>query len=124
MKDDRLYLVDMLEIARRVEHRMAKLDRAGFDSNEDAQLAMTHLLQMIGEAARCVSETSRQQFPSIDWRLITGMRHRIVHDYTNVNVAIVWETAKDDIPALIAQLAPVVDPIIAEAKREKGSPKQ
>ena len=121
MKDDRLYLIDMLETARRIERRMTKLTRVEFEQNEDAQLALTHLLQMIGEAARCVSDGSRQNFASIDWKKVTGMRHRIVHDYLHVDLAIVWQTAKEDVPTLIAQLAPVVDPIIAEAKQRKGN---
>jgi uncharacterized protein with HEPN domain len=120
MKDDRIYLIDMLEIARRIEKRMARLTRAEFDASEDVQLALTHLLQVIGEAARCVSEESRAKFTSIDWKIITGMRHRIVHDYMHVNIEMVWQTAHDDVPFLIAQLAPVVDPIIAEAKSRKG----
>ena len=124
MKDDRLYLVDMLETARRIEHRVAKLTRAEFESNEDVQLALTHLLQMIGEAARSVSDESRKRFASIDWKAIRGMRHRIVHDYMHVNADVVWQTCKEDIAVLIAQLAPVVNPIIAEAKRTKGQPKQ
>jgi uncharacterized protein with HEPN domain len=122
MKDDRIYLIDMLEIARRIEKRMARLNRAEFDAGEDVQLALTHLLQVIGEAARCVSEESRAKITSIDWKVITGMRHRIVHDYMHVNIDTVWQTAHDDVPFLIAQLAPVVDPIIAEAKSRKGKP--
>jgi uncharacterized protein with HEPN domain len=120
MKDDRLYLIDMFETAKRIESRVAKLNRAEFESNEDIQLALTHLLQRIGEAARRVSEESRRTVASIDWKLITGMRHRIVHDYMNVNISIVWETVKDDIPLLISQLAPVVNPIIAQTKPRKG----
>jgi uncharacterized protein with HEPN domain len=98
---------------------MAKLNRAEFDANENIQLALTHLLQMIGEATRNVSEEMRSSLATIDWRLITGMRHRIVHDYMNINLAIVWATAKEDVPALIAQLAPVVNPIIANAKKRR-----
>lgn len=120
MKDDRLYLIDMLETARRIEHRMADLSRAEFDANEDVQLALTHLLEMIGEAARCVSASSRQALAAVEWTAITGMRHRIVHDYLHVNPGMVWKTAKEKVPELVAQLAPTVDPIIAEAKRQRG----
>jgi uncharacterized protein with HEPN domain len=50
------------------------------------------------------------------------MRHRIVHDYMHVNLGVVWQTCLEDIPPMIAQLAPLVDPIIAEAKRRKEPP--
>ena len=94
MKDDRIYLVHMLEAARRISTRLSAADRAAFDRNEDLQLAMTHLLQTIGEAARMVSEATRAQLPAIPWRQITGMRHRIVHDYLNIDFDVVWDTAR------------------------------
>jgi uncharacterized protein with HEPN domain len=115
MKDDRLYLVDMLEISRRVEARVKGLTRGEFDRNEDVQLALTHLLQNIGEAARLVAPATRASFPTIPWDDITGMRHRIVHDYLRIRFDIVWETACS-ITDLVIALSPVVDPIIAEEK--------
>jgi uncharacterized protein with HEPN domain len=119
MKDDRLYLVDMLEIARRVERRVASVSTEQFNQNEDLQLALAHLLQTIGEAARLVSDQTRASFPTIPWKQITGMRHKIVHDYLDIRFDIVWATACS-ISELSNALQPVVDPIIAEAKASQG----
>jgi uncharacterized protein with HEPN domain len=123
MKDDRLYLVDMLETARRVQNRVKGLTRAAFDQNEDLQLALAHLLQTIGEAARLVTPATRQDFPTIPWNEITGMRHKIVHDYLRIRFDIVWSTACE-ISDLVNALAPGVDPIIAkeQAELEKENP--
>jgi len=104
MKDDRIYLTHMLEAARKVTQRVQSLTRNGFDADEDVQLALAHLLQTIGEAARLVSDATRQQTPLIPWHQITGMRHRIVHDYLNIDLNIVWDTSTHSIPPLIAQL--------------------
>jgi uncharacterized protein with HEPN domain len=123
MKDDRLNLVDMMESACRVRDRMARLTLSEFEFNEDVQLAITFLLQIIGEAARSVSQTTRDGFPRIPWKQITGMRHRIVQDYLHINFKRVWEVALDDIPQLIAELTATVVPIIAEAKARKGQTK-
>lgn len=103
-KDDRIYLVHMLEIAQRIAARVTHLSRAEFDANEDVQLALTHLLQTIGEAARLVTESTRSQVPQVPWRLITGMRHRLVHDYLRVNLDVVWDTSHESVRQLIDQL--------------------
>ena len=85
MKDDTLYLIHMLERARAVQRKVTGLTRAKFDADENLRLALVYLLQVIGEAARCVKESTRTQFRDIPWRQLTGMRHKIVHDYVNVN---------------------------------------
>jgi uncharacterized protein with HEPN domain len=63
-----------------------------------------HLLQTIGEASRKVGEAWRRDHPEIQWPKIVGMRNRIVHDYRNVNIDIVWDIATTEIPLLIAAL--------------------
>ena len=112
MKDDTLYLVHMVEHARKVRDRVSRLDRSGFDADEDVRLALTHLIQVIGEAARLVTPTTRAKHPALPWTLVTGMRHRIVHDYVHINYDVVWQTAITSIPALLAELEPTIGPII------------
>jgi uncharacterized protein with HEPN domain len=90
MKDERLYLVHMLEISRRIAAKTSGLTRAQFDANEDLQLALVHLIQTVGEAARLVSDPTRDSLPSVPWKSITGMRHRLVHDYSTVNLDVVF----------------------------------
>ena len=55
--------------------------RAEYDQDEALQLALTHLLQTIGEAARRISADFRSAHAGIPWPAIVGMRHRVVHDY-------------------------------------------
>jgi len=107
-RDDTLYLGHMFDAGRWIQQRLVAVTKDQFDSNMDLRLAVTHQLQVIGEAARCVSETARQASPGIPWRLITGMRHRIVHDYVNVDFETVWSTATQDIPPLVAELAKLI----------------
>ncbi len=103
-KDELVYVAHMLDVARQVQSKVAGLDRAGFDADENLQLAVTHLIQIIGEAARLVSDGYRDQHAEIPWHQIIGMRHRIVHDYLNIDFDIVWEVAHREIGGLIAQL--------------------
>lgn len=90
-KDDLLYAGHMLDCARDAISLLGGRTRHEFDSDKALRLALTHLLQTIGEAARRVSSEFRSRHDSIPWNAIVGMRHRVVHDYMNVDEDIVWE---------------------------------
>jgi uncharacterized protein with HEPN domain len=79
-----------------------------YDNDENLRLALAHLVQVIGEAARRVSPSGQTTHPQIPWREITGMRHKIVHDYLNVDEDVVWEVVTGDLPPLIALLEAIV----------------
>jgi uncharacterized protein with HEPN domain len=74
------------------------------------QDAAVHALQIIGEAARRVSEETKRELPQIDWIGIIGMRHRLVHDYRQVRIDIVWHILRQEVPQLIQQLEQIVPP--------------
>ena len=102
--DDLMYLGHMLDAAREAHAIVADMEKKRFDQDRILQLALTHLIEIIGEAARNVSASGRAAIPTVPWPDITGMRHRIVHDYRNVNTDRVWYTAVDDLPPLIEAL--------------------
>ena len=105
---DLLYLGHMLDMARKACERASELDRDEYELDEDVQLALTHLVQVIGEAARHVSAECQLDLPEIPWREIIGMRNRIVHDYLGVDEDVVWEVVTGDLPALVDTLEQVV----------------
>ncbi|HMM28798.1 MAG: HepT-like ribonuclease domain-containing protein [Chloroflexota bacterium] len=55
-----------------------------------------------------ITHETRTAVPGIDWHNITGMRHRLVHQYFSIRLDVVWETVQQDIPALISQLEPLI----------------
>jgi uncharacterized protein with HEPN domain len=73
-------------------------------------MALTHLIQILGEAARRISPVLQQSHPEIPWKQIIGMRHKVVHDYLHVDYDIVWAVVSTDLPPLIAQLEKFVPP--------------
>jgi uncharacterized protein with HEPN domain len=73
----------MLEMARKVAQKLDGVDRSHYDEDENLRLALTHLLQVIGEAASRVSGEFRDASPQIEWSAIIGMRQKVVHDYMN-----------------------------------------
>jgi uncharacterized protein with HEPN domain len=107
-KDDILYLGQMYDAASWVTTRLSQTSRDDFDHDETLQLAVVHQIQVVGEAARLVSETTRQSVAEIPWKQIVGMRHRIVHDYTDIDLDIVWEVAKAHLPSLVESLKKVL----------------
>lgn len=109
-KDDSVYLGHMLDIWRKILAKTTGIDRAGYDADENLRLALVHLIQMIGEAARAVSQGFRARNPQIPWRQIIGMRHIVVHDYLNVDEDIVWDVTQLDIAPLKAELEKLVAP--------------
>ncbi len=103
-RNDRVYIGHMLDTANKAIGFMQGLTREDFDNNELLRLSLTHLLQIIGEAARRVSPDFRATHPQVDWKAIVGMRSKLVHDYLNVDEDIVWDTVINELPSLVEAL--------------------
>lgn len=108
-RDDRIYVGHMLDTANKAISFVENIEREDFDNNELLRLSLTHLLQVIGEAARRVSPDFRAQYPTIPLKAVVGMRSKVVHDYLDVDEDIVWNTVKNDLPFLILELEKIVD---------------
>jgi|ERR1700709_1474986 len=109
-RGDLLYLGHMLDVSVQAVEKLRGKDREDFETDENLRLALAHLIQMIGEAARRVSPESQQKYPQIPWSDVIGMRHKIVHDYLDVDFDVVWEVVTADLPELIDQLRPIAPP--------------
>jgi len=109
-KDDLVYVGHMLDTTRLTAAKVAGITREAFDADENLRLALTHLVQTIGEAARQVSPGFREAHPQIPWAKIVGMCHRVVHDYLHVDYDIVWGVVSVDLPSLIEALANIMPP--------------
>ncbi len=99
-KDDWVYVGHMLDMSLQARDILSGKDRSDYDQEVVLRLALTHLVQVIGEAAQQVSKEFQAAHSQVPWREIIGMRHRIVHDYLNVDEDVVWEVVKDDLPRL------------------------
>ena len=109
-KDDLVYAGHMLDAAVEALALAGGRTRADFDNDRALALALTHLLQTIGEAARQTSSEFRALHPGIPWVAIVGMRHRIVHDYLHVDFDMVWDVVNRDLGSLAAHLKSVLPP--------------
>ena len=79
--------------------------RAELDADRVFALALLKLVEIVGEAAGRISESTRAAHPEIPWREIIGMRHHLVHGYDAVDYDILWTVATEDFPPVAQQIA-------------------
>ncbi|MDN7025715.1 DUF86 domain-containing protein [Methanoculleus sp. FWC-SCC1] len=96
MKDDRLYLIHILERIERIESYVQG-GREEFVASPMRQDAVIRNLEVIGEAAKCISEDLKQRYSDIQWRQIAGLRDVLIHQYMGVDVARVWNIVERDL---------------------------
>jgi uncharacterized protein with HEPN domain len=102
--DDRVRIAHMIDAADAIGGFMAGRTRADLDSDRMLLFAVVRAIEIIGEAAARVTNETRQACSDIPWNAIVSMRNRLIHGYFNIDVAIVWKTATDEIPALLKKL--------------------
>ncbi|QPD05489.1 MAG: hypothetical protein Nkreftii_003263 [Candidatus Nitrospira kreftii] len=107
-KDDLFYVGHMLDKAQETLSLVHEKTRQDYDRDTVLRLALTHLIQVIGEAARRVSPPFRERYPEIPWDAIAGMRNKIVHDYMDVDEDIVWDSVAHELPLLVEELKRIV----------------
>jgi len=103
-RDERLYLADMRGAVERILRYTAG-GRAAFFADPMVQDAVIRNLEVMGEAVRQVSATTRADHPEIPWKQIAGTRDRVIHGYFTVDLEIVWEIVETELPPLRGRLA-------------------
>ncbi|MBI4317175.1 MAG: DUF86 domain-containing protein [Chloroflexi bacterium] len=101
---DSVRLRHMLDAARQAVEFARSRSRADLDRDPMLALALVKLVEIVGEAASQVSDPGRANAPSLPWAEIISMRHRLVHAYFDINLDILWQTIRHDLPPLIAAL--------------------
>ena len=99
MRDDRERLQDILTAIERIVEKTGA-GRKAFDVDEMLQVWALHHPQIVGEAARCLSEEFRERYPERVWSMATGMRHILVHHDFEINADQVWRVIEHDLPVL------------------------
>lgn len=106
---DEARLEHMLRAVHRIMQQRQGLERKMLREGDDKTEIILYNIQLIGEAANNVSEEICAAHPEIDFKGWAGMRHRLVHDYANIDFDVVWNALMDDAPKLRAALQPIVD---------------
>lgn len=108
---DGAYLSHMIDAMDRVAELVARTTVEAFQQDWVVQDALIRELQVLGEAAGRVSRELTKTHPQIPWAEITGLRHKLVHDYFVVDLGVVWLTATEDVPHVRPLVAALLDTV-------------
>jgi len=88
--------------------------RADLETDRMLVLSLVKEIEIIGEAASKVSRETRDVLPDVPWPDLTGMRHRLIHAYFDINVEVVWQTIVQDLPSLLSVLERTLEGHVSE----------
>ena len=108
--DDDTRLRHMLDAAREAISFVKGKQRRDLDNDRQLALSLVKCIEIVGEAGAHVSDEMRQAHQDIPWRVIVGMRNRLIHGYYEIDLDRVWDTISKNLPPLIAQLENIVHP--------------
>jgi len=106
--DEGARLRHMLDASREAVGFAKGKSRADLHADRGLQLILTRLLEIVGEAANKVPQTTRDLYPEIPWSAAIAVRNRLIHGYEDVDLDIVWQTVNEDLPMLIRALEKAV----------------
>ena len=99
MKRDTVYLNHILDSIKKIEE-YTKIGKKFFFSEIHWQDATIRQLEIIGEATKRISNETRQSYPEVPWRRMAGLRDILIHEYSGINIKIIWDVITNKIPSL------------------------
>jgi len=108
-KDDSIYLEHILISIKDIERFIKDLKYEDFVKDYKLQLALFRLIEIIGEASIKISAPLKDKYSEIPWIDIKGLRNRLVHDYFNIRIDIIWDALNTDIPKLKSQIKKILE---------------
>ena len=107
-RNDQELVQDIIECAHRIRSYIEQIGYDDFQQDHKTQDAVIRNIEVIGEAAKLLSDNIKKDHPNITWKEIAGTRDKLIHDYFGINIDVVWSIAKEDLPIFIEQLENIV----------------
>lgn len=108
-KQDLPYLNHILDAINDIEESVKNISREGFGKNKDVRESNIRRIEIIGEAARNISPNLKKKHKKIEWSKIIGTRDKMVHHYFGVDLDIVWNIIKSDLPKLKNEIKGIIE---------------
>ena len=108
MKNDLKYLLHIMESIVLIDRFLEGFSKTEFNNNVEKQFAVVRGLEIIGEAVKNLSSSFRKKYPQITWRDIAGTRDILIHAYFSVDVGLVWDIVKKDLPSLKEKIKEII----------------
>lgn len=107
-RSDRNFISDIQEAIHRIASYTVSMTYDAFLTDIKTQDAVVRNLEIIGEAAKNISEETRTKYNQIPWRSMAGTRDRLIHHYFGVNLDIVWQIVTDELPRTTEHLKKIL----------------
>jgi uncharacterized protein with HEPN domain len=100
-RDVSITLAQILEHAQHAQQICRNRTASELNADWKSALALERALEIIGEAVKRLPHELCDAYPTVEWRLITGMRDRLSHGYDDVDHEILWNAVNEDLPKLV-----------------------
>ena len=104
-------LWDMYQAAKGIVKAMKGVDLERYITDENLRLMIERRIEIIGEAARRLSESFREAHPEIQWRKIINQRNFLIHAYDEIDDERIWRLTVNQIPDLLSKLTTLLPPL-------------
>ena len=108
-KDYSDYLQDILGSINDTDDFVSGLTFEAFLKDKKSVNAVLRSIEVIGEAAKKIPHSMRKDFPDIPWKKMAGMRDKLIHEYFGVDLEIIWEVIKTDLPSIKPLIIEAID---------------
>ncbi len=99
-KEDSIYIMHILERIKAIEDYLRGKSKLDFLKDKDLQDANIRRIEVIGEATKNISEPLRNMYRNVPWEKVAGTRDILIHAYFSVDLNLVWDILKRDLPSL------------------------
>lgn len=120
MKSPSIWIIDIINATHTINRLLSGYSFEQFKQDERTNLAITKLIENIGEACTHLEAEFKTRYPEIPWRKIVAMRNRLAHQYWDIDFDIMWIVATKEAQALKDELVPVLEKIQAQEKEIYG----
>lgn len=110
-KDPKIFLKHIQESIEKIERHIKGMSEDEFEDDIKTQDAIIRRIEIIGEAVKNLPSEFKKKHSEIEWREIAGMRDKLIHEYFGVNLNMVWEVIRKDIPKLKRQISELLEEI-------------